>query len=237
MLVLVTRPQRDAERLAQLLRRNGHATMLAPMLTIGIDQAPDWPAQEPAALAVTSANGIDALHQHKHEFNRKFGCDLMTKPIFAVGKKTAQAARRAGWLSIETAAGDVSSLADLILQARPQGCVWHASGEAQSGDLVTTLRRAKIDALRVKLYHAQKTQTLPPHVAKNFHQIAGVVLYSLRSAEAFIDLLPGESHRPVAFCLSDKIAIKMAQHGFATAIAAKPDDRSMIAIINDWAKR
>ncbi len=234
MRILVTRPHRDATRLAQRLRRHGHSIWLAPMLNMKFNQAPRWPKSTPAALAVTSANGVDALCAAQEQFQQYFGYPVMRLSLFAVAKKTAQTARRAGWHDITVAAGNVESLAQSIAAARPLGTIWHISGEAQAGDLVAALKAEKIKAQRVKLYDAEKAEALPRHVAKNIHQIDAVVLYSLRSAEAFLALAPRNRFMPIAFCLSEKIAIKMERHGYRTAVAAGPDDEHMIALINDW---
>lgn len=234
MRILVTRPRRDAARLAQRLRRYGHSVWLAPMLTMTFDQAPRWPTSAPAALAVTSANGIDALCAAQDQFQHLFGYTVTQLKLFAVGKKTAQTARRAGWHDISIAAGNVESLAQSIAAACPSETIWHISGEAQAGDLVAALKAAKIKAQRVKLYDAEKATVLPHHISKNMHQIDAVVLYSLRSAEAFLAVAPRSGSMPHAFCLSEKIAAKMARHGYKTAVAAAPDDEHMIALINDW---
>jgi uroporphyrinogen-III synthase len=234
MRILVTRPHRDATRLAQRLRRRGHSVWIAPMLRMTFNPAPRWPASAPAALAVTSANGIDALVAAQAQFSQSFGRSVTDLRLFAVGKKTARAAMRAGWRDVTTAAGNVESLAQSITAACPSGTVWHISGEAQAGDLVAALQTAKIKARRVKLYDAEKTTILPRHIATSINQIEAVVLYSLRSAEAFLALVPNSRPMPLAFCLSEKIAAEMKRHGYATAVAAAPEDEHMIALIDDW---
>lgn len=234
MRILVTRPRRDATRLAQKLRRHGHSVLIAPMLRMIFNPAPLWPRHAPAALAVTSANGVDALQSAQDQFRLKFGYRVTQLPLFAVGTKTARAARRAGWNDIAVAKGNVDSLAQHIIAAHSAGDIWHISGEAQSGDLVAALQAAGISAQRVKLYDADKATSLPRHVAQNYQHLEAVVLYSLRSAEAFLAVAPRHGHHPLAMCLSEKIAAEMARHGFAVAVAAAPDDDSMIALINDW---
>ena len=85
----VTRPQSDSERTATALRARGHEVLVAPLMKIepaGADLAGRW-----GAVIVTSANVPNAIADNPTR-------DALTKlPLFAVGQRSAEAARRS-WL-------------------------------------------------------------------------------------------------------------------------------------------
>lgn len=234
MRLVLTRPKKDGERLARKLRRFGHQVWLAPMLTINVFDRVDWPNFTPDILAATSANGVLALIAHAASFRQATGVRVQTLPLFAVGQQTARAAKRAGWQTIHTGQGDVNSLANQMKHVSQQAEIWHISGEDQAGDLVKQLSAHGRQARRVKLYEAVQAQYLPKRVVNRLTAADGFVLYSVRSAQAFIACLNGRHLSATAFCLSSKVADVMAAQGFATAIAEAPNDDAICRLINRY---
>jgi uroporphyrinogen-III synthase len=78
---------------------------------------------------------------------------------FAVGDRTAAAARAAGF-AVRSAGGDADALVALLAQARP-GRVLHLRGQDTRGDVVARLRQAGIPAEEAVVY-AQVPQPLSP---------------------------------------------------------------------------
>ena len=238
MRLLLTRPLEDARSLARRLRRGGHQVDLAPILTMRYcpEACPD--KVRPAALAVTSKNGIRALLA----LPQKRLKPLLRLPLYAVGEQTAAAARRAGWHCVIAAQGSVADLAHRIIASFPKGLsaaqrpIWHISGAVQAGALVETLRQAGLAAERVVLYQAEPVTHWPRHVARQFPNYEGVIIYSTRSAQLFCGLVPERDAQmqpyPHAYCLSEAVAQAMAAKGFVTAVADAPSDDAMIALIN-----
>src|SRR5665213_3569086 len=111
-----TRPPADAASLAQALAARGIEPVLEPLLAIR--QAPDAAALLAGllpgiqALLFTSANGLRAF---------ALASSRRDIAVLAVGDATAQAARDAGFVDIESAEGDVADLADLVVAQRALG--------------------------------------------------------------------------------------------------------------------
>ena len=94
MRVVVTRPQRDSERTAALLRARGHDVLVASLMRVeplAADLAGTW-----GAIIVTSANAPDAIAGNPMR-------EALTRlPLFAVGQRSADAARQAGFVNVST---------------------------------------------------------------------------------------------------------------------------------------
>ena len=108
MRFLVTRPEPDAERTAKTLRSQGHAVTIAPLLRVETLENVEIGAGPWAAILVTSANAARAIAAHKHV------AELRALPVLAVGERSADAMRSAGFADVssaEGAAGDLTGLA------------------------------------------------------------------------------------------------------------------------------
>src|SRR5215510_3514062 len=102
MRVVVTRPQFDSERTAAALRARGHDVLVAPLMRVDpltADLAGKW-----GAVIVTSANAVDAIAGNPAR-------ETLTKlPLFAVGRRSGEAARQASFANVMSAGGDVRDL-------------------------------------------------------------------------------------------------------------------------------
>ena len=113
MRVVVTRPQADGERTAAALEALGHEVLVAPLMRIepvAVDLAGTW-----SAIVITSANALQAAPATADK----------TLPVFAVGDRSAEAARRAGFSEVSSANGDIKDLVRLSRRAccRREGSV------------------------------------------------------------------------------------------------------------------
>lgn len=139
MRIVVTRPQRSGERTAAKLEALGHRPVLLPLFypahhgTRAVQALSD----SLGAIAVTSAEAVRALNPFAEQL-----APHLSKPLFAVGGATAEAAEKSGFRQIFTAAGDAVSLAALVkahhslfakgqpllyLAGRPRGKVFEES--------------------------------------------------------------------------------------------------------------
>lgn len=109
MAILVTRPQPDNEKTGASLRARGFDVLLAPMLRFEPVALPDEPDTDYAAVIVTSANALRAVEPQLAEYG------LLGLPLFAVGERTAAAARKAGFGTVISADGDGADLRDLVV--------------------------------------------------------------------------------------------------------------------------
>ncbi|MGH6726148.1 MAG: uroporphyrinogen-III synthase, partial [Pseudolabrys sp.] len=110
MRIVVTRPHSESERTAATLRARGHDVLVAPLMQVEPVKAElsgGW-----GGVTITSANAPAAAADNPQ-------CQtLLRLPLFAVGQRSATAARQAGFADITTAGGDVRDLVRLIATRR-----------------------------------------------------------------------------------------------------------------------
>jgi uroporphyrinogen-III synthase len=185
MKLLVTRPLPDAEQTAERLRRLGHEVTVQPLLRT--EFLPLTDAVEPAALAVTSRNGVRAMAAWPAA---KAWRQL---PLYAVGEATAAAAGEAGFTDVHSADGDGAALAALIIATRkPEGGpILYPAAEDRSPVFETRLGGAGFAVDTVIAYRMVAAATLDAAVvaALQSGDFDGVLLYSRRSAETFLHLV------------------------------------------------
>ena len=150
---LVTRPREDAEGVTAELVARGFEVVVEPLLDI---VAVDGAAVDGAivdedgiqGILATSANGIRALARASG--NRSI-------PVYAVGDASARVARSLGYATVESAGGDVDTLADLVgRRADPRhGALLHVAGTVTAGDLSGRLGALGFTVRRQVLYEAQ----------------------------------------------------------------------------------
>jgi uroporphyrinogen-III synthase len=231
MRLAVTRPQTDGERTATALRARGHQVLVAPLMrieSVAADLAGGW-----GAVIITSANASGAIATHPA---RAALCKL---PAFAVGRRSAEAARQAGFSEVTTAGGDVRDLVRLIAErhADARGPLLYLAGEDRAADLIGELSACGIAAEMHVVYRAVTAPFPPPLVAAlKAGTIDAVLHFSKRSADNY---LTGAGPAGIAeqaltvrhFCLSPQIAEPLARAGARhIAIAARPDEAALIEL-------
>jgi uroporphyrinogen-III synthase len=232
--LLLTRPEPDAQRTAAALRAQGHDVIVAPLLRIApIADAPigagPW-----AAILLTSANAAHAVAAHAR------ASELRALPVFAVGRRSADAMAAAGFADVTSADGNVSDLARLAAtRLRPVARLLYLAGEDRSGDLAGDLRARGFAVETTIIYRAVAALSLPPAAADALKSgIDGVLHFSRRSAEVFVKTARAagvlESALQAAqFCLSVPIAEPLAEAGAADIrVAERPNEAALIALID-----
>ena len=233
MRLLVTRPQAEAERTAQALRRLGHEVVLAPMLQIEPVQA-SLDAGRWSAIMMTSGNAARAIAQHSAR------TALAGLPVFAVGRQTAAAAREAGFADVVSAEGDAGDLAQLVrTRASKHGPLLYLAGNDISRDLAGELAKSGIAVETVVIYRAEAVGALPDDAREALASGAldGVLHYSRRSANIFLDCVAEPRLRDAArplihYCLSRRVAEPLAGQGFADVrVASGPQEAAMLDLV------
>jgi len=154
--LLVTRPEPDAERTAAALRARGHEVVIAPLLRIEAIEDAEIGSGPWAAILVTSANAAPAVVQHE-----RFA-ELRSLPAFAVGERSAQAMRAAGFADVTSADGKVADLARLVAQrSRPGAPLLYLAGANRSGDLAGDLSAHGFMVRATVIYRAVAVAVLP----------------------------------------------------------------------------
>lgn len=235
MRLLVTRPEPDAERTAERLRALGHDVVLVPVLRVQAVDLSFGPGPF-GALVVTSRNAVRALAT-----NARRG-ELAGRPVFAVGARSAGAAREAGFSEVISADGDVDDLIGLIA-ARFAGNgapILYLAGEDRAGDLAGGLAAHGIAVETAIAYRAVPDEGFPARLVAGLAggPLDAVLHYSRRSAEAFLaGADAAEITRPmlaaVHLCLSAEVAAPLEDAGAAQVrIAAHPDEVSLLALLS-----
>ena len=234
MRLLVTRPEADAERTATALRACGHTVVVAPLLRIELVEDAEIAAGPFAAIVITSANAAPAIARH-----RRF-TELRALPVFAVGERSAQAMRSAGFTDVTSADGDVRDLARLVAQRVKGGAsLLYLVGADRAGDLAGSLSGQGFVVRTVVIYRAIAAAVLPSAVADALAGgIDGVLHFSRRSAAAFLravrDAGAGNDafKKPVHFCISANVAEALVAAGAADIrIAAEPTESALMALV------
>ena len=232
MRLVVTRPQADSERTAAALRARGHAVLVAPLMRIepvAADLSGGW-----GGVIISSANAPSAIAGNP-------ACAALVRlPLFAVGRRSADAARQAGFANVTSAGGDVRDLVQLIAErhADASAPLLYLAGEDRAADLVAELVMHGIAAELAVVYRAV-TAPFPPELiaALKGGEIDGVLHYSKRSAENYIagarqaDIIE-QALRVRHFCLSRQIGEPLSRAGAGSiAVAKRPDEAALIELL------
>ncbi len=172
--VLVTRSEPGASETAHRLAERGYAPVVEPLFAIEAIPAA-FPPHD--ALAFTSANGVRIFARLDPSRDR---------PVFCVGRRTAQEALGLGVTQVISADGDVSDLAALIENRMPPGArLLHSGNEDSRGDLAGTLAGRGIQASFVPTFRAAPVARPGPRLAAHLRgdtAFEAVLIHSARAA-------------------------------------------------------
>src|SRR5262249_36600481 len=157
--------------------------LLAPMLRTELVADADLGADPFGAVVLTSANAVRAIARHPRRN------DVVMRPAFVVGRRTAEAARAEGFGSITSAEGNQDDLVRLIVgRYHASAPLLYLAGEDRSGDLAGALAMQGVTVRMVVIYRAVAASALTPAVREALAggRIDGVLHFSRRSAEAFL---------------------------------------------------
>lgn len=241
MHVLVLRPEPAASRTAGRLGALGHTAVLLPLSKAEHD--PDAIkaalAEAHTAIAITSAEMTRALE--------KLGGDLdrhLATPLFAVGKASADAARRIGFRYVSSANGDGRDLANLIANHRrsahfPEGPLLYLAGNPRASSFEKRLQDAGVPFRTAEGYRMAPIDPGPRAIERALLRPVpdAALFYSRESARAFFRLAP-LVEAPSRFvsmrmlCISPNVAAAVpAAFAGQTAIAASPDEKNLLTLL------
>ena len=161
-------------------------------------------------------------------------------PVFAVGRRTGDAAAAAGFADVASADGNVSGLVRLITERHGGGGpLLHAAGEDRAGDLADNLKAAGIPVQTVVVYRAVKIDRFPKAVgdALTGGRIDGVLHFSRRSAESYLACartagILAPALTPSHYCLSRAVAEPLAAADAACIrVADRPNETALLGLI------
>lgn len=232
MRVLVTRPQAEALATRSRLVALGHEAVVDPMLTITALPGA-WPPGRFDAVVVTSGNAVAATA------GRPEAAGLLSLPLAAVGRRTAAAARQAGFLNVTSTGRDVAALAAHVAAEWTQPRrILYLAGSDRASDLAALLGPLGHDVTVAVVYEARKATGFGPGIedALKSGGIDAVLHYSARTAEAFIACCgggPGIASLAVGHvCLSRKVAGILEAAGVReVAVAERPEEDALLSLL------
>lgn len=201
------------------------------------------PDEDFQAVAVTSVNGARALSAalcgHREEETWR------QRRIYAVGERTAQAAREAGFGDVVTPpdAAGVEALAGFIAKdADPHaGPLLYISGRETAGDLAGALSGQGLSVTQVTAYAANAVAGLPSQVSAALTDgtADAVLFYSARSASAFFaaaaQIQDAIMDSKVRFlCLSQSVAAMIPETVTPTrvSVAKLPEESALFDLLD-----
>lgn len=233
-LVLVTRAEEDGRRTAAALEAMGFRPLVAPLIATRATGAAPPPGPFDAVL-VTSAKAAAFLAEAP--------VDVAAVPVFAVGPRTAEAARAAGARDVRIAEGDAASLARLVSASLSQGArLLHVAGEDRKPEPAESLARAGCEVVAWSAYRAAPAPLPQAARAAIASGAAGGALhYSRRSAEllvaaleqaGLVDRLPQLVHASISPDAADPLRKAGATRVF---VAPRPEESALLRTFADAA--
>lgn len=230
--VLVTRPRPEADQTAADLAARGFVPLIEPLLDVRLLPGPALELAGIQALLVTSVNGVRAL------VARSGRRDL---PVLAVGRRTGDEARAAGFADVREAEGDAARLAALIRRDvdPAAGRLLHVSGADLAADLAELLGPSGFAVDRIVGYEAVASDSLSREVVSALRQgdIGIVLFFSPRTARTFVRLataagLADRCAGVSAFCLSPAVASAAAGLPWqAVRVAERPAAGALLDLL------
>ena len=236
--MLVTRPEPDAAATARRLAGIGIDAVILPLLVretlpVGLPDPAGF-----AAIALTSANALLALAERG-----ALGA-FRAVPVFAVGDRTARAARDAGFLTVTSTGGDVSALVEHLAHAGLTGPIFYPAAAEQAADLARALAPFGVMVVTARIYRMHAAQTFPAELFAELAEgrIGAALFYSRRTAAAFCGLLADRLDRPAktrlgVLCLSEQVAEPLVEtHFVRVGLADHPSEAAMLALALAFAR-
>lgn len=238
MRMLVTRPDPDAADTAARLGALDIEATICPLLEFATlpTSLPD--ARGFAAIALTSGNALRAL-EARGEVSR-----YRQLRVYAVGERTGERAREAGFTDIVTAGGTLASLAEQLAHSGLGGPVFYPAGRELSGDLAKSLAPYGVMVITAQVYAMNPVAGLPLTVREDLVEgrIGAVLLYSRRTAETFVRLagdgLGRDARARLAMlCMSEGVAQPLVDaHFVRIGLADHPSEEAMMGLALSFAR-
>lgn len=206
MKLLILRPEPGASETAARARAIGLEPVVAPLFTIaGVAGPPVEPALYEAVL-LTSANGA-----------RHAPASLALLPCFAVGERTAAAARAAGFAEVRAGPRDGAAAAAMMAAAGVKRAL-HLCGRDH-----LAVESAGVAIERRIVYAAE------PVFHEGFEGPAVAMIHSARAGARFAQLVGDRAAIAVA-AISPAAAAAAGEGWAAKAVAAAPRDQALLEL-------
>jgi len=209
----------------------GHAVLESPVIAIA-PRAVTWPREPVTGVIATSAHAFPDFAE-----TRDIPPDVRAAPLFLVGARTEDAARRAGFTGAALVAPDGAALSALPL-ARTFGRLLYLAGRDRKPAVETMIAAAGRDLIVLETYAAVAAGSFTPdsHAALADGGIDAVLHYSRRAATLFLALAAAAGIDPATtahLCLSQDVAAPLRSAARVIRVAKSPDEAALLALLRD----
>ena len=237
MRVLVTRPQPGASRTVRRLQELGFEPILLPLTeTVALPVDANAAGGNTAAVAITSGNAV------RHAPGDLIAA-LAALPCHAVGARTAEAARAAGFLSVSEGPGDAEKLAEAIAAGLSGKAIVYLTGRVRFPAFEARLRQAGVEVRAIETYDTISLDYSDDeiHARLSDKAVDAVLLYSAKAAVAIQVLTKRPDLRDLfenmqAFALSERIASVFGDAAVKKIrVAREPQEEALLELLHDGA--
>src|SRR3978361_1207055 len=181
MRLLLTRAADDAARTRSKLEAGGPAVLVSPVLVFESTGVP-LPPERQDGLIATSSRAFSAMRAEAPP-------DLLQLPLYLVGQRTEDAARRHEFSGSATAAPDGAALV-AALRKHPAMRLLYLAGVDRKPDIEQELAASAHRLTIAETYAAVAAESLTPEAVAALRDgsLDGVLHYSRRSAAIFLAL-------------------------------------------------
>lgn len=233
MRVLVTRPQPGASRTMRRLQGLGFEPILLPLTeTVALPVDASAVGDNAVAVAITSANAV--RHAPKGLI-----AALAALPCHAVGARTAEAARAAGFLSVSKGPGDAEKLAEVIVAGLSGKAIVYLTGRVRFPAFETRLRQASVEVRAIETYDTVFLNYSDDEICARLsgQAVDAMLLYSAKAAAALHTLVNRPELRDLfenarVFALSERIAGTFGDGaGKKIVVAREPHEEALLELL------
>ena len=193
----------------------------------------DAASDNAVAVALTSANAV--RHAPKALIDA-----LAAIPCHAVGHRTAEAARSAGFLSVSEGAGDAERLAEAIAAGLSGKAIVYLTGRVRFPAFEARLREAGVEVRVIETYDTISPDYSDDEIRARLSDQAvdAVLLYSVKAAAALQALANRAELRDLventqAFALSERVAAAFDNAaGKKIRIAREPQEEALLELLH-----
>lgn len=234
--VLVTRPEPGGSRTARRLQEMGFQPLLLPLTeTVTLLVETGIVPRDAVAVAITSANAV----RHAPE---EIIAALAALPCHAVGKRTGEAARAAGFLAVNEGPGNAEALADMLADRLSGKAVAYLCGRVRFPAFEARLKVAGVRAYPIETYDTVAPAYSDAAVIGHLSglPVEAVLLYSAKAAATMQAL----ARRPAlhdlfektrVFALSRRIAAVLDEAASEKIrVAVEPDEEALLELLRGW---
>ncbi|MCP1201600.1 uroporphyrinogen-III synthase [Acetobacter oryzoeni] len=185
--VIITRPEPGLSETMAAVADAGWLPLASPALVVQ-RYTLRLPKKLPAAILLTSGQAVSAVVAAAQQ------AKALDIPVYAVGDRTAQRARDAGFTHVKSADGDARALVALLqTHQQPEcGSLLLCSGAGQGVELAAWCRQAGFKVVRRVVYAAKPIQHINAQTCTAIQaaKVAVVLFFSAESAVGWLAALP-----------------------------------------------